>query len=157
MSQRPHIRPAVEGDQEQFLELFEELDAFHRQARPDVFGPPIGARRDFGLLLGSGSTILVADLPDHGLVGLITLCAKVIQASVVRDERMIVEISNLVVRTSARRRGIARLLLDAAREWSRTQGASQIELSVWAFNEGAQTFYEAAGFETITLRMAYSL
>jgi diamine N-acetyltransferase len=115
---------------------------------------PVGPRRNpvflSSLIAGPDSIILVAGGAGNRLLGLIILFAKTMSASVVRDERRILEIDNLVVRADARRSGIARSLLDAASEWGKTRDATMIELTVWAFNEGAQAFYETAGFETGT-------
>ena len=38
----------------------------------------------------------------------------------------------------------------AATEWARTQGATQLLLTVWAGNDDAERFYAALGYRTIS-------
>jgi hypothetical protein len=59
------IRPARLEDHAALCALFNELDEFHRQARPDFFRPFDGPARTPGQieqwLTGPGSTVLVAE------------------------------------------------------------------------------------------------
>lgn len=59
------IRPARLEDHAALCALFDELDEFHRQARPDFFRPFDGPARTLGQieqwLMGPGSTVLVAE------------------------------------------------------------------------------------------------
>ena len=71
-----HIRQATMGDYDALVALFDELDEFHRRARPDVFrrfDGPARTREQIELwLAGSGSTVLVAEI-DREVVGLAVL------------------------------------------------------------------------------------
>jgi ribosomal protein S18 acetylase RimI-like enzyme len=58
----------------------------------------------------------------------------------------VVAITGLAVDPAHRRRGIARLLLDAAVEAARARGARRLTLRVLAPNAAARALYEAAGF-----------
>lgn len=53
----------------------------------------------------------------------------------------------LAVAEQARRRGVARALLEEAAEQARAQGATGIALDTGIENEGAQALYAALGFE----------
>jgi ribosomal protein S18 acetylase RimI-like enzyme len=53
----------------------------------------------------------------------------------------------LAVAPGARRRGVARLLLDAAAGRAREAGARQLALDTGIENTGAQQLYAASGFE----------
>jgi len=59
------VRPARVEDHTALCALFDELDEFHRQARPELFRPFEGPARTLGQigqwLKGPGSTVLVAD------------------------------------------------------------------------------------------------
>jgi putative acetyltransferase len=46
-----------------------------------------------------------------------------------------------------RRRGIGRMLLEAAVEWARISGVTKLELHVFPWNEPALRLYESFGFE----------
>jgi ribosomal protein S18 acetylase RimI-like enzyme len=151
------IRRASIADFEALCVLHEELDEHHRRARPDLFRPPLGDRRErasiAGLIDDASSDILVADIPSRGLVGFVTVIIRHVPASVVRDERQFVEIDGLAVAPAARRLGVGRALVDAARAWSNERGVGALELNVYAFNKDAAAFYEAAGFAPILIRM----
>ena len=54
-----------------------------------------------------------------------------------------------------RRRGCARLLLEALHAWSRLQGAECLWLEVRASNTGARALYEAIGFRQVGRRRDY--
>jgi len=47
--------------------------------------------------------------------------------------------------------------MEEAHQWVLGKGATQIELIVWEFNEGAIAFYEKLGYETAYRKMWKSL
>jgi putative acetyltransferase len=53
----------------------------------------------------------------------------------------------LMVDERHRRRGIGRMLLEAAVEWARISGVTKLELHVFPWNEPALRLYESFGFE----------
>jgi ribosomal protein S18 acetylase RimI-like enzyme len=59
----------------------------------------------------------------------------------------------LAVAPNAQGRGIGRLLMAAAEEWSRDQGHRLLHLEVFANNDKAQAFYQNLGFQPETLVM----
>ncbi|VXB01110.1 GNAT family N-acetyltransferase [Nocardioides sp. AX2bis] len=67
----------------------------------------------------------------------------------------VAELQRLVVAGPARRRGIARALLDALLGLARDAGAERVLLEVRADNEGARAFYAAAGFAEVGTRPRY--
>lgn len=66
--------------------------------------------------------------------------------------RHMVDIGPLYTHPTARRRGLARALLDAAVEAALEMGVLQLELCVDTQNLGAQALYRACGFQQIGLR-----
>ncbi|SMP18480.1 GNAT family N-acetyltransferase [Shimia sagamensis] len=66
--------------------------------------------------------------------------------------RHMADVGPLYVHPSARRRGLARALLDAAVDAALQMGVLQLELCVDSQNLGAQVLYQACGFEQIGLR-----
>jgi hypothetical protein len=66
MTAKPvHVRTATLGDYDVLIALFDELDEFHRQGRPDFFQPfdgPARTRQQIEQWLSApGSTVLVAE------------------------------------------------------------------------------------------------
>jgi GNAT superfamily N-acetyltransferase len=150
MSRRPvRIRQATMDDYDALVALFEELDEFHRLARPDLFrcfDGPARTREQIGQwLAGPGSTVLVAEI-DREVVGLAVLMTRPAPGFAGAVPHKLIELDNLVVRTGLRSRGIGRCLVEATVDWSRGQGASHVGVAVHAFNRDARRFYERAGF-----------
>ncbi len=77
------IRQATMGDHDALVALFDELDEFHRRARPDVFrrfdGPARTREQIEQWLAGPGSTILAAEI-DQEVVGLAVLLTRPLSA-----------------------------------------------------------------------------
>lgn len=152
------IRPALKGDYEQICELYEELDTFHRQARPDLFDRPSAPPRPrstiFALIGSDATTILVAeDEASRQLFGFCLLIIRDLPASTVCLGRRFVELDKLAVRSKARRSGVGRALVEAAFAWAHARGFDCVEVAVHEFNAGAIAFYESMGFETFIRRM----
>jgi putative acetyltransferase len=61
----------------------------------------------------------------------------------------------MMVAASHRRRGIGRMLLDAAVNWARAVGVTKLELHVFPWNEPAIRLYEVFGFEREGLRRGH--
>lgn len=67
----------------------------------------------------------------------------------------VAELQRLVVAGPARRRGVARALLDALLALARDAGARRLLLEVRADNEGARAFYAASGLVEVGRRPRY--
>jgi GNAT superfamily N-acetyltransferase len=143
------VRPAAAGDYPQLCELFDELDALHRDARPDIFRKPAGdarSRDDIASLVAEeGGTILVADSGDRLLGVAVALLRRPLSHPLL-VARKIVEIDNVVVRRGYQRQGIGRRLVAGCVEWAKHRGADDVEIAVHDFNIGAAAFYAALGF-----------
>ncbi|MCZ7588382.1 MAG: GNAT family N-acetyltransferase [Gaiella sp.] len=63
----------------------------------------------------------------------------------------------MMVAASHRRRGIGRMLLEAAVAWARTARVAKLELHVFPWNEQAIRLYERFGFEREGLRRSHYL
>lgn len=143
------IRLASMRDYEELCGLFDELDALHREARPDLFrkfdGPPRTREQVAQLLASRDSTILVASAAGSlaGLAALLTRAPSTFAGAVPRH---VIELDNLVVRSDCRGRRVGRRLLAAAVEWARQRRATHLEVAAHAFNSDAIGFYTAFGF-----------
>ena len=150
------VRPAILGDYQVLCALFEELDEFHRQARPDFFRPFEGPARTWEQvgqwLAGSETTVLVAE-NEVGVVGLAVLLTRPTAAFAGAVPRKVIELDNLVVGASQRGREVGKCLLAATMDWSREQGATHVEVAVHAFNRDARRFYGRFGFSASIERL----
>jgi ribosomal protein S18 acetylase RimI-like enzyme len=66
-------------------------------------------------------------------------------------------IEELVVDRKARRQGVGRALIEAAIDWARMQGCSEVEISTDTDNLPAQAFYRKLGFESAALLLEYEM
>ena len=148
------------GDYDALVALFDELDDFHRRARPDVFrrfeGPARPREQIEQWLAGPGSTVLVAEL-DGMVAGLAVLLTRPPSPFAGAVPIKAIELDNLVVHSGLRSQGIGRRLVEAAIGWSREQGASHVGVSVHAFNRNARRFYERTGFAPSIDRLMLAL
>jgi GNAT superfamily N-acetyltransferase len=154
------IRMASMRDHDDMCALFDELDALHRAALPDMFqafdGPARSAGHVARLLADPGSTILVAGAVD-GLAGLAVLQTRKPSDFAGTVPRHVIELDNLVVRESCRGRRVGRRLLAACVEWARQRRASHVEVNVHEFNKDAIRFYAAFGFSPSVKRMVLAV
>jgi ribosomal-protein-alanine N-acetyltransferase len=97
------------------------------------------------LMTASGSFAILAETPEGEVTGFILGRALGGEA----------EILTLAVAPAARRRGLARALVEALALQARELHAKALFLEVAADNEGAIGLYHAAGFERVGLRRAY--
>lgn len=154
------IRQATMGNYDALVALFDELDEFHRLARPDLFrrfDGPARTREQIGeWLAGPGSTVLVAEM-DSEVVGLAVLLTRPPPGFAGAVPHKVIELDNLVVQSGLRSHGIGRRLIEATVDWSRAQGASHVGVAVHAFNRDARRFYERAGFASSIDRLILAM
>jgi GNAT superfamily N-acetyltransferase len=154
------IRAGSPRDYDGMNALFAEIDALHREARPDIFqefdGPARTPQHIERVLCGPASNMLVAAAPD-GLAGLAVLMIRPPSEFAGVTPRVVVEIDTFVVRERHRRRRVGRRLLAACIEWARQRRATHVELVAHSFNAEAISFYESFGFSPSTQRMIMSV
>jgi ribosomal protein S18 acetylase RimI-like enzyme len=65
----------------------------------------------------------------------------------------LIYIHEISVRAGARRKGIGRALLDAAKTHGHSLGISLLALDIWSFNEGALRFFQKNGLAPFNVRL----
>lgn len=145
------IREATMSDYAQLVRLYAQLDEWHLAARPDLFKPtPVERSRDYvrTILTNEKSLLLVAE-EDGRLMGLLKAAERAItEEHAVLLPLAYVHISSIVVEEAARGRGVAQALIEAAKQWAKARGFTQLDLNVYDFNQAAIRAYEKAGFVT---------
>ena len=154
------IRPATAQDYDDLCRIIDQVDALHREKVPHVFRKPDGPVRERAYILG-----LLADR-DHGLfvaevegqvAGFVHVTVWDTPPIPILVPRRLAIVDNLVVSRDHRRLGIGRALMQEAQRWAIEQGAAEIELNVFEFNEPAIAFYRSLGYETLRRRMGRRL
>ncbi|MGE4064139.1 MAG: N-acetyltransferase family protein [Rhodospirillaceae bacterium] len=154
------LRRATDADFPQLCELYAEVDAFHRKARPDIFRKARNPARPrtyiAGLVAGPDSAIFVADA-GRRLAGFVVVEIQRGVEGMVHKAATIASIDTIGVRPSYRRLGLGRRLVTRACRWAQHRGATAVGLSVFEFNSGPIAFYEAIGFRTVARTMELGL
>ncbi|MDR1531520.1 MAG: GNAT family N-acetyltransferase [Clostridiales bacterium] len=131
------IRMATTADLPQLLALFAEL-------QPD--DPPIDnslAETVFEKAVKNGVRYFVA-VDERRIVG---SCFIAIIPNLTRRCSSIGFIENVVTATEYRRRGIGRILLNAATQYAKQQGCYKVALQSGVKRTDAHKFYESVGFD----------
>jgi len=151
------IRKATAADYSSMCELFDEVDALHRDKLPHIFQQPTGAarERDYyrGLIADENVALLVAEAGEK-LVGFVHAIVKDTPAFPVFVPRRYAMVDGIVVKSGFQNHGIGRILMDKMQEWATAKGATSIELHVYEFNETAVSFYERLGYQTFSRKMS---
>lgn len=150
------IRLAAETDFQAYCRLFNQVNAVHVAAYPDTFRHAQGAPRafeDYQALLADPAQQVLLALVGEQVVGYVhTLLRERLPIPILVPVRFAV-VDTLVVDEAFRRRGVGQALMSAAEAWARQNGAVNIELNVWVFNQPAVRLYEELGYGVISQRM----
>lgn len=154
------VRKATPDDYNSLCELFNEIDALHRDHLPYLFQQPNGAPREkdycLGLIADEDVALLVAEAGEN-LVGFVHAIVRDAPAMPIFVPRRYAIVDSIVVRSGFQNHGIGRILMDKMQEWAITKGATSIELNVYEFNETAISFYERLGYQTFSRKMSKEL
>ncbi len=157
------VRLAQSTDYHAACRLWAEADALHARERPDRFRPtdqPARSRRLFDAHLADTDQALFVAEVDGNVVGLVRVQA--LERPEVPDvpaltPRRYAMVQELVVAQTHQRRGIATRLMTEAHRWARHRGLTQIELSVYEFNQPALRLYSKLGYTTDSRRLSRPL
>ena len=150
------IRKATADDYSTLCELYDEIDALHRNVLPHIFQKPSGPVREqdyyIGLITDENVGLFVAEIGES-LVGFVHTSISDTPAIPIFIPRRYAKISDIHVISGFKNQGIGRMLMDKVQEWAYAKGATSIELYVYKFNETAISFYESLGYQTFSRRM----
>jgi len=130
------VRPASLDDVDRIVSMYEWLFA-PPGSRPPRWDPQSAAVALGGAISGHDATVLAA-AHDGELVG---FCTAYDDIESVRFGRRI-WVEDLAVDPEHRSLGIGKLLLDEAKAWARSRGASHLELDSAEARADAHRFYE---------------
>jgi ribosomal protein S18 acetylase RimI-like enzyme len=154
------IRAATTRDLDALLLIIDELDALHREHLPHVFQEPNGPPRDraymLDLLADEAYGVFVAEAAGK-VVGFVQVNIRDTPPVPILVPRRVATVENLAVTEEFRRMGIGQALMRRAQQWAEEQGASEIELGVYEFNQAAVSFYHSLGYAVSSRRMSKRL
>ena len=143
--------------------LYAEADALHARQRPDRFRPtdrPTRSRQLFDAHLADPEQALFVAETDGALAGLVRVQA--FERSDIPDvpaltPRRYAVVQELVVAQAHQRRGIGTRLMAEAHRWARDRGLTQIQLTVYDFNQPALRLYERLGYLAVSRQLSRKL
>ena len=154
-----NIRFAREEDLNQVNVLRKQVNDLHVEGKPDVFKPGFSDElRNYIHVIFADPEQKIVVAEDNG-----EICGFAVLHHIFKPEnpfmyvRDFLDIDEFAVDTSHRRQGIASAMITFIRDWAKAQGFKRLELNMWEFNQSAQAFYEAAGFETFRRYMEMML
>lgn len=155
------IREAIGNDYTDISSLVVEVHNLHVKNRPDVYlgVDNLFPKERFEDLLNSDNIRLfvVEDTDSKELVAY-----SIIEIMAPRNISILIQskyayIDDFCVKHNYQKKGIGKLLFNHIVDYSKTEGASNIQLTVWEFNKNAIMFYESLGMSTRNRRMELNL
>ncbi len=154
------LRKATASDYGALCELFDEMDALHRDHLPGIFQLPNGPAREkdyfLALIADENVALLVAEAGGM-LVGFVHALIREPPAIPIFVPRRYAVVDETVVKSGFRNRGIGSRLMDEAQAWAVAKEATSIELNVYEFNATAISFYERLGYQALSRKMSKEL
>jgi ribosomal protein S18 acetylase RimI-like enzyme len=142
------VRRAQGVDFPVIQQLVFEMDAFHHANSQERIKPADAARlkrEDFDRFLAK---------KNEAVIGFVRAKLQDAPEGRAHRARRTVLIHEVVIHSSARRLGAGKKLIAEVCDWAGRHGAMSLELSVYAFNEEAISFYRSLGFSDLTLRLS---
>jgi GNAT superfamily N-acetyltransferase len=109
-----------------------------------------------GLVDDPDTAVLVAEYQSQIVGAIVTIVRDTMPIPILTPRRF-ATIDIVVVRHDMQGKGIGRALMSRAEQWARGRGASDIELSVYFFNQKAVRFYTELGYEGLLQKMVKKL
>ncbi|NUW38354.1 GNAT family N-acetyltransferase [Nonomuraea sp. SMC257] len=153
MTKPVQIRPATPADAATLAELNDFVHALHVENRPDFFRAPSSAEElvpTFRAFLEREDTLgFVADSAGRA-VGYVTATVRRHPGDALMQPRSVVFVDHIAVDPALARSGVGRALVESVRAAGKEAGCTRLMTDVWAFNERALAFFEAAGLSRMT-------
>lgn len=127
--------------------LFQQVHEIHRLNRPDYYASvdcPL-SQAEFTSAMKDDDVIALAAEADGDVVGFTIVKLREPSKNPRLLPRKVAFMEDLAVDSRFRRKGIGRLLFEAARNEASGRGYTKMELMVWSFNTSAMDFYKKAG------------
>ena len=136
--------------------LAAEVQALHLQAHPDIFkaaGPDTFPAETIRARMAMHGHRFWVAIEDGTAIGYAYAIERRDPETPWQYAAIRVTLDQMAVTASGQRRGAGRGLVETVRRAARDAGATEVRLSVWAFNTGARAFYARCGFSTFQERL----
>ena len=145
-------RPARTSDIPAIDALDNDVTAMHQRAWPHLFTLPTTRVPEVSswtqAIEAADSAVFVAEASDE-VVGFV-LIKMLAEGRPLLQPMRFAAVPSLAVAEGRRGKGIGSQLMALAENWARGEGAEEIRLTVWDFNDAAARMYAGLGYETRT-------
>lgn len=148
------VRRAGAGDAELLGRLNGVVQQVHHEALPQRFKSPDSAAATTALARQVARPEVVAFIAedDAGALGYAVAEELRTQGTGLVVATSALYLHHLAVVDEGRRRGVGRLLVSTVEEEARWREVDEVRLDYWSFNEPAQRFFAAMGYEPYNVR-----
>lgn len=153
------VRPAKREELERINELRRMVNDLHVEGRPAHFKPgfdPELQQHVYDQFEAENEDVLAA-VADGKIVGFATVVYVHRPEGPYTLPLDFYHVNEFGVDAAHRRKGVASALVAYMKEDAKKRGLPRLDLDVWAFNESAKAFYDAAGFKTYRYYMEIEL
>ena len=155
----PTYREATISDLPTICTLGQVVNLLHHEAWPQIFSPASDPQRDALYWSKSidteNSTTFVAEKAGE-IVGFVSVSVTAENLSLLQP-MCFARVGSVCVAEAFRGQGIGRELMAQVELWAAANGAADVRLSVWAFNQPALRLYEELGYEVRSLNLGKEL
>lgn len=144
------IRLATIDDYEGICTILATTDAIHYASEPAIFRPSSESSRPRALVeqwLADPDWAIYVAAEEKRIIGVLFLTERKILDHLLKPRRYAM-VDTLAVAEGWRSQGIGQKLMKQAESWATERGLTDIELSVWEFNQRAFALYEKLGYRT---------
>ena len=154
------IRKATIDDYEGLLEIYAEIDEFHRLNHPELFIHPEGISRSIDFiddLINSNDMELFVAEEDSKIIGLAECFLVKAPDFPIVKKRQWVQLDNIVVKRDFKHQNVGSSLLNEVTQWAKSKNSDGIELKVYSFNTNTIRYYTRNGFADLAKIMFLNL
>jgi GNAT superfamily N-acetyltransferase len=160
-----NIRFAGIQDLETLCRLYVEFHEFHVRELPDrllSLGDPdaYDCAKMFPklekIIKDDNAVIFLAEVA-HQPVGFAEVYVRQDEPNLARVLHRYGHLQSLMVTEEFRRHGVGKQLVEAAQQWTKDKGATEMRLDIWEFVEGPLEFYEQSGYRTLRRTLVRAL
>lgn len=151
------IKAAMPEDVASICELYAEFFKYNASLQPEYYksGRELGGYPN-STIESVDSDILIA-VNNNKICGFIHIKESETPPFDAFVQHRYAEIIDFIVTKRYRRGGVGTMLMDAAKQWSKSRGLEYVELSVLSNANGEKCFYEQADFQMVSHTMRCSL
>lgn len=147
------VREAEYKDFPKINELYEQVDKIHRNAHPEEFrkqNKPGRAKEYLELLITNYESLLIVSEINDEVIGFSEAYITVINDFPMHKQRSLLLIDCIVVDEKRQKLGAGQKMLNYLTDYAKSMKLDGIELEVYSFNKGAESFYINNGFTEIS-------